>query len=395
MTGTTRRMRPQRGRELAVAALAAACVLAAACGKKGNPLPPMRIIPNATTDLKVAQRGNQLVLRFAYPQTTTAGAKLPGLAAVEVWDLVRPLPANSKQYPLVDPKEFAGAKRIASLTGPELQSSIEGGQVVLRLPLPAIEAPPAPTPTRHPPPRRRPLPHRRRRHRQPRPRARRRRRALRRLPARRRLLPPRLGRWRRPSPARCLRPRAAAARVRRQDGRQGRRDLRLLQPRACCCRSQRRRRRPASASSRAPTASRCRGGPMVRASPASPSTGGRRRAAATASRSPRCLRRPASTSTPPPLRRALHLYRHRHRRHEPRVESAFGEEREVDYEDRFPPAPPEDLVALPQRGAVSLVWQGALTATRWATSSTGRTPAPTSASSPPRPLPSSSTPTPA
>ena len=84
MTGTTRRMRLRRGRELAVAAVAAGCLLAAACGKKGNPLPPMRIIPNATTDLKVAQRGNQLVLRFAYPQTTTAGAKLPGLAAVEV-----------------------------------------------------------------------------------------------------------------------------------------------------------------------------------------------------------------------------------------------------------------------------------------------------------------------
>ena len=42
---------------------------------------------------------------------------------------------------------------------------------------------------------------------------------------------------------------------------------------------------------------------------------------------------------------------------EPRVESASGEEREVDYVDRFPPAPPEDLVALPQAGAVSLVWQ--------------------------------------
>ena len=41
----------------------------------------------------------------------------------------------------------------------------------------------------------------------------------------------------------------------------------------------------------------------------------------------------------------------------PAVESAFGEEREVDYEDRFPPASPEDLVALPQAGSVSLVWK--------------------------------------
>ena len=42
---------------------------------------------------------------------------------------------------------------------------------------------------------------------------------------------------------------------------------------------------------------------------------------------------------------------------QPRVESAFGEEREVGYEDRFAPAPPVDLVALPQEGGVSLVWQ--------------------------------------
>jgi hypothetical protein len=43
---------------------------------------------------------------------------------------------------------------------------------------------------------------------------------------------------------------------------------------------------------------------------------------------------------------------------EPRVESGFGEEQEVEYVDRFAPAPPEDLVALPQPGGVvSLVWQ--------------------------------------
>src|SRR5205085_2989923 len=42
---------------------------------------------------------------------------------------------------------------------------------------------------------------------------------------------------------------------------------------------------------------------------------------------------------------------------EPRVESALGEEREVDYVDRFPPAPPQGLEALPQAASVHLVWQ--------------------------------------
>src|SRR5205085_2874568 len=41
----------------------------------------------------------------------------------------------------------------------------------------------------------------------------------------------------------------------------------------------------------------------------------------------------------------------------PRVESGFAEEREVDYQDRFAPAPPDDLVALPQAGGARLVWK--------------------------------------
>jgi hypothetical protein len=46
----------------------------------------------------------------------------------------------------------------------------------------------------------------------------------------------------------------------------------------------------------------------------------------------------------------------------PRVESGFGEEREVDYQDRFPPAPPADLEALPQPAGVRLLWQPSLDA---------------------------------
>ncbi len=129
-------------------ALAALCLGATACGKKGDPTPPTRVIPNPTKDLSASQRGDQLVLRFSYPATTTAGAKLPGLAAVEVWELTRPLPANSKQYPLVDASEAAAAaKKIATLSGAELESAIEGGQVAVRLPLPPVEPPPAPAAT--------------------------------------------------------------------------------------------------------------------------------------------------------------------------------------------------------------------------------------------------------
>jgi fibronectin type 3 domain-containing protein len=114
-------------------ALAAGAV---ACGKKGDPAPPPRVIPNAASDLTAAQRGDGLVFRFAYPQTTTAGAKLPGLAAVEVWEVTRPLPPSGDP-PIVEAAEFAaGARRLVTLAGAELQSAIEGGEVVVRLPLP-------------------------------------------------------------------------------------------------------------------------------------------------------------------------------------------------------------------------------------------------------------------
>src|SRR5687768_12693001 len=88
--------RAARARGTAVVLALALLPLLLACGKKGDPRPPLRIIPNATRDLAVSQRGEQLVFRFGFPQTTTAGAKLPALAAIEVWELTRPLadPAN-------------------------------------------------------------------------------------------------------------------------------------------------------------------------------------------------------------------------------------------------------------------------------------------------------------
>ncbi|HXT23088.1 MAG TPA: hypothetical protein VN923_20230, partial [Thermoanaerobaculia bacterium] len=122
--------------------LAACCLLVVACGKKGNPLPPARVIPNPTQDLAVSQRGNQLVVRFGYPQTTTAGAKLPGLASVEVAAMTRQVPAGTAELPIVDAREFAAAaKTVATLRGEELQSAIEGGHVVVRLPLPEVPPP--------------------------------------------------------------------------------------------------------------------------------------------------------------------------------------------------------------------------------------------------------------
>ena len=86
---SSRGRRPWAATTPGAAVLAAALVLGA-CGKKGDPEPPLLPIPRAATDLTVEQRGDQLILRFAYPSTTAAGLPLPPLERVEVYELVRP-----------------------------------------------------------------------------------------------------------------------------------------------------------------------------------------------------------------------------------------------------------------------------------------------------------------
>ncbi len=50
-----------------------------ACGKKGEPRPPLRPTPAAITGLRLSQRGDQVEIRFTAPRTSTDGARLPVL----------------------------------------------------------------------------------------------------------------------------------------------------------------------------------------------------------------------------------------------------------------------------------------------------------------------------
>ena len=52
----------------------------ASCGKRGDPLPPLRKTPLPVTGLRLAQRGDRLELAYTVPRTTTDGLKLPVLA---------------------------------------------------------------------------------------------------------------------------------------------------------------------------------------------------------------------------------------------------------------------------------------------------------------------------
>lgn len=117
---------------------------AAGCGKKGDPMPPILLVPAPTTELEVVQRGGQLLVELPYPQTTAAGTPLGGLTAVTVSRLVTPLPATATAPVEVDARQFeAGAETVRVLEGAELASAVRGDRIVFTLPLPEAAEPSA------------------------------------------------------------------------------------------------------------------------------------------------------------------------------------------------------------------------------------------------------------
>ncbi|HEX2123636.1 MAG TPA: fibronectin type III domain-containing protein [Thermoanaerobaculia bacterium] len=63
-----------------------------ACGKRGDPRPPVPIIPQATSDLVVAQRADKVILSWSYPSLTTAGRSLSEIRRISIYRLVEDLP---------------------------------------------------------------------------------------------------------------------------------------------------------------------------------------------------------------------------------------------------------------------------------------------------------------
>jgi len=74
-------------------ALAALLFFAVACGKRGDPHPPVPVIPRPTGDLVVTQRADQVILSWSYPSLTTAGRSLPEIRRISVFRYVEELPA--------------------------------------------------------------------------------------------------------------------------------------------------------------------------------------------------------------------------------------------------------------------------------------------------------------
>lgn len=120
-------------RALAAAALAF-LALVVACGKQGDPLPPLRTVPKTTNDLTVRQQGGVLLLEMGYPATTSGGIALGGIDAVEVRQLATLAPEG--QAPPIDAQAFeTGAKPLLTLRGADLGATVTGDRIQIQLPL--------------------------------------------------------------------------------------------------------------------------------------------------------------------------------------------------------------------------------------------------------------------
>ncbi|MGH9366575.1 MAG: fibronectin type III domain-containing protein [Thermoanaerobaculia bacterium] len=92
---------------------------ASACGKKGDPQPPLPRGPRAVSDLSIEQEGAEAVLTFSYPDRLLTGAPLTDLASIEVYRVVGAGPtlaapvAGSASGARTDEAPAAAARRAA------------------------------------------------------------------------------------------------------------------------------------------------------------------------------------------------------------------------------------------------------------------------------------------
>jgi hypothetical protein len=71
--------------------------LAIGCGRRDDPRPPVPIVPQATSDLVVAQLGPDVVLSWSYPALTVAGGRLVDVRRLVVSRYVEQLPPQAAE----------------------------------------------------------------------------------------------------------------------------------------------------------------------------------------------------------------------------------------------------------------------------------------------------------
>ena len=144
------------------AALLAALLLASACGKKGDPLPPLSSRPSRVTDLSVVQKDAAAEVSFSFPSLRVDGAPLRDLDRIEIYRIENPpsemtaaaatTGARSDRAPISGERRKAeaarrrersileAARRAAIIGADALPSATLGGRIVFRDPLDAVLA---------------------------------------------------------------------------------------------------------------------------------------------------------------------------------------------------------------------------------------------------------------
>jgi hypothetical protein len=82
------------------------------CGRRDDPRPPVPIVPQATSDLVVAQLGPDVVLSWSYPALTTAGGRLVEVRRLVVSRYVEQLPPGATGRLQELPTEAASAPEV-------------------------------------------------------------------------------------------------------------------------------------------------------------------------------------------------------------------------------------------------------------------------------------------
>ena len=106
-----------------------AAVALSACGKKGNPLPPLVRIPAAPAEFGVTRLDDHVLVRVAAPASNIDGAQPVDLGRVEIYAMT--LPGAAPDLSQIDPEEFREASTLVA----ELPQSAMTGTVVVREPI--------------------------------------------------------------------------------------------------------------------------------------------------------------------------------------------------------------------------------------------------------------------
>lgn len=128
-------LRSTQTSSLLLALAALILVTLVGCGKMGDPLPPLRNVPLKTSDLSIRQQGDVIFFDMAFPNTTASGLALGGIDGVELSQYAKTLQADGT-LPKVDAREFEpAAELLLTLRGSDLSSAVVGDRIQFRLPL--------------------------------------------------------------------------------------------------------------------------------------------------------------------------------------------------------------------------------------------------------------------